>query len=96
MERLPCVYILTNQQNGALYIGVTSDLSKRIWQHKNTFVKGFTQKYRLYRLVWYEVHETMLSAIEREKAMKFWKRNWKINAIEVLNPDWRGLYEELV
>ena len=96
MERLPCVYILTNQQNGALYIGVTSDLSKRIWQHKNKFVKGFTQKYGLDRLVWYEVHETMLSAIEREKAMKFWKRNWKINAIEVLNPDWRDLYEELV
>ncbi|MCH7696253.1 MAG: GIY-YIG nuclease family protein [Proteobacteria bacterium] len=96
MERLPCVYILTNQQNGTLYIGVTSDLPKRIWQHKNKFVKGFTQKYGLDRLVWYEVHETMLSAIEREKAMKFWKRNWKINAIEVLNPDWRDLYEELV
>ena len=96
MERLPCVYILTNQQNGTLYIGVTSDLSKRIWQHKNKFVKGFTQKYGLDRLVWYEVHETMLSAIEREKAMKFWKRNWKINAIEVVNPDWRDLYEELV
>ena len=96
MERLPCVYILTNQQNGTLYIGVTSDLPKRIWQHKNKFVKGFTQKYGLDRLVWYEVHETMLSAIEREKAMKFWKRNWKINAIEVLNPDWRDLHEELV
>ena len=96
MERLPCVYILNNQQNGTLYIGVTSDLPKRIWQHKNKFVKCFTQKYGLDRLVWYEVHETMLSAIEREKAMKFWKRNWKINAIEVLNPDWRDLYEELV
>ncbi len=96
MERLPCVYILTNQQNGTLYIGVTSDLPKRIWQHKNKFVKGFTQKYGLDRLVWYEVHEMMLSAIEREKAMKFWKRNWKINAIEVLNPDWLDLYEEFV
>ncbi len=66
MERQPCVYILTNRRNGTLYIGVTSDLVKRIWQHKGKFVKGFTEKYGLDRLVWYEVHETMESAIQSE------------------------------
>lgn len=96
MEKHPCVYILSNQRNGTLYIGVTSNLPKRIWEHKNKVVKGFTQKYGLDRLVWYELHESMLSAIQREKAIKFWKRNWKLKAIEMMNPDWRDLYEEVV
>lgn len=96
MDKHPCVYMLTNQRNGTLYTGVTSNLPKRIWEHKNKLVEGFTAKYALNKLVWYEAHETMTSAIEREKAMKFWKRRWKLEAIEAMNPDWRDLYEELI
>ena len=92
----PCVYILASRRNGTLYTGVTSDLVQRIWQHKNDLVKGFTQKYRVHTLVWYEVHATMESAIGREKATKEWKRVWKIELIEALNPEWRNLYEEIV
>ncbi|MBP6655891.1 MAG: GIY-YIG nuclease family protein [Propionivibrio sp.] len=92
----PCVYILASRRNGTLYTGVTSDLVQRIWQHKNDLVKGFTQKYRVHTLVWYEVHATMESAIGREKAIKEWKRVWKIELIEALNPEWRNLYEEIV
>ena len=95
MERQPCVYILANKRNGTLYVGVTSNLPKRIWEHKNKVVKGFTQKYDLSSLVWYELHETMGSAIQREKAMKFWKRVWKLRTIEKMNPEWLDLYEEL-
>ena len=95
MEKHPCVYMLTNKRNGALYVGVTSDLPKRVWEHKNKVVKGFTQKYGLDRLAWYEQHETMESAIRREKVIKFWKRHWKLKAIEAMNPDWRDLYGEL-
>ncbi len=96
MEKQPCVYILTNQRDGTLYIGVTSNLSKRVWEHKQKLVSGFTQKYCLDKLVWYEVHETMSSAISREKAMKEWKRQWKLKTIEATNPDWQDLYRELV
>ena len=92
----PCVYMLSRGWNGTLYVGVTSDLVQRIWQHKNDLVKGFTQKYRVHTLVWYEVHATMESAIGREKAIKEWKRVWKIELIEALNPEWRNLYEEIV
>lgn len=95
VDKQPCVYILSNRRNGTLYIGVTSNLPKRIWEHKNKVIKGFTKKYGLNMLVWYERHETMRSAIEREKAMKFWKRRWKLGAIEAMNPDWRHLYEDL-
>ncbi len=95
MERHPSVYILTNKCNGTLYIGVTSNLSKRIWEHKTKVVKGFTEKYGLNKLVWYEIHETTISAIQREKAIKYWKREWKLNTIEAMNPDWHDLYEEL-
>ena len=96
MERQAYVYILTNMRNGTLYIGVTSNLIQRVWQHKNKFVNGFTEKYSLDRLVWYEVHESMISAIQREKQMKFWKREWKLRTIEAMNPDWRDLYEEIL
>ena len=92
----PCVYILASRRNGTLYTGVTSDLVQRIWQHKNDLVKGFTQKYRVHTLVWYEVHATMESAIGREKAIKEWKRVWKIELIEALDPEWRNLYDEIV
>lgn len=96
MEKLPCVYILANQRNGSLYIGVTSNLPGRVWQHKNRIIKGFTSKYSVDNLVWYEVHESMLSAIQREKAMKFWQRKWKLRVIEEMNPDWRDLYEDII
>lgn len=96
MEKQPCVYLLTNKRNGTLYVGVTSNLPKRVWEHKTKVVKGFTEKYGVDKLVWYERHETMESAIQREKSMKFWKRHWKLKIIEEMNPDWRDLYEELV
>ena len=96
MEKQPCVYLLTNKRNGTLYVGVTSNLPKRVWEHKTKVVKGFTEKYSVDKLVWYERHETMESAIQREKFMKFWKRHWKLKTIEEMNPDWRDLSEELV
>ena len=92
----PCVYVLASRRNGTLYIGVTSDLVQRIWQHKHELVKGFTQKYRVHTLVWYEIHATMESAIGREKAIKEWQRAWKIELIEASNPEWQDLYEEIV
>ena len=95
MEKLPCVYILSNKPLGTLYIGVTSNLPQRIWQHKNKVTKGFSEKYNLSNLVWYEVHEEMMSAIQREKALKAWKREWKIRIIEEMNPLWRDLYDDL-
>jgi putative endonuclease len=76
-------------------VGVTSNLTQRIWQHKSDLVEGFTKRYRVHTLVWYEVHSTMESAISREKAMKEWKRAWKVRMIEESNPEWRDLYEEL-
>jgi putative endonuclease len=92
MEKLPCVYILTNKPLGTLYIGVTSNLPQRIWQHKTKITKGFTEKYNLNKIVWYEAHEDIVSAIQREKALKAWKRDWKIRIIEEMNPLWRDLY----
>ena len=91
----PCVYILASRRNGTLYVGVTSDLSKRIWQHKNNVVEGFSNKYRVHNLVWFELHETMESAIEREKNIKKWNREWKLRLIEESNPTWRDLSLEI-
>jgi putative endonuclease len=91
----PCVYILASKRNGTLYVGVTSDLAKRAWEHKNDAADGFTKRYIVHLLVWYEVHESMESAIAREKAIKGWKRQWKLNLIEAMNPDWRDLYDSL-
>ena len=91
----PCVYILASKRNGTLYIGVTSTLIQRVWQHKNDLVEGFTKRYGVHTLVWYEIHETMESAIAREKAIKEWRRAWKLDLIEKRNPAWRDLYEEL-
>ena len=96
MLRQPCVYIITNKRNGTLYAGVTSDLPKRIWEHKNKVVKGFSERYGLNKLVWYEVHETMGSAILQEKTIKNWTRNHKLKKIETMNPDWRDLFEEII
>lgn len=95
MSKQPCVYLLASGRNGTLYVGVTSNLIKRVWEHKNHIVDGFTKKYQIDRLVWYEVHETMESAIQREKAIKEWQRAWKLVLIEKFNPDWADLYETL-
>ena len=91
----PCVYILASRWNGTLYTGVTSDPTKRVWEHKNDVVPGFTQRYRVHDLVWYELHVSMASAIAREKAIKEWQRAWKIELIEASNPKWRDLYPSL-
>ena len=96
MERQPCVYILTSNKNGTLYTGVTSSLLKRVWEHKNHAVEGFTKKYGVHNLVWYELHETMESAIRREKLIKNWERAWKIKEIEKVNPEWKDLYSDLL
>jgi putative endonuclease len=96
LDRHPAVYILASKRNGTLYIGVTSDLVKRIWEHKNDFVAGFTKRYGIHTLVWYEPHESMQSAIEREKKLKEWKRAWKLELIEKENPDWQDLYTTII
>ncbi|MCL2896183.1 GIY-YIG nuclease family protein [Brenneria tiliae] len=96
MSKQPCIYILTNKPYGSLYIGVSSHLTKRIWQHKNRITGGFTQKYHLHMLVYYEYFEDMNNAILREKQMKKWKRAWKIRLIESINPRWDDLYHHLI
>ena len=96
MDRQPAVYILASKRNGTLYVGVTSDLRKRVWGHKNDLVEGFTKRYHVHRLVWYELHETMESAILREKRIKEWKRVWKLRMIESDNPTWKDLYDRIV
>ncbi len=92
----PATYILASQRNGTLYIGVTSNLIQRIFQHRNHQTQGFTDTYRVTRLVWYELHETMESAIKREKQLKKWSRQWKLVLIEKNNPDWCDLWHEII
>jgi putative endonuclease len=89
------VYILASNPNGTLYIGVTSDLIKRVYEHKNNLLKGFTEKYGVHALVYYEVHEDIREAITREKQMKKWLRKWKIELIEKTNPQWCDLYDDV-
>ena len=91
----PCVYILANRPRGTLYIGVTSNPVQRIQQHKHDMAEGFTKRYGLHRLVWYEVHPSMESAIGREKTLKKWNRAWKIELIEKSNPTWADLYHDI-
>ena len=91
----PVVYIVSKHRHGALYTGVTSDLARRVWEHRTGAVAGFTKRYGLKVLVWYEPHGTMEGAIRREKQIKAWKRDWKIRLIERMNPTWRDLYEDL-
>ena len=93
--RQPCVYILASRRNGTLYVGVTADLFKRIWEHKADLIEGFTRQHGVHLLVWYELHESMESAIRREKAIKEWKRSWKLRLIEKENPEWRDVYGEV-
>jgi len=92
----PCVYIMASQRNGTLYTGVTSNLVQRVYQHKEGQVEGFTSKYGCKMLVWYEPHETMESAIQREKQIKAGSRAKKLARIEAANPAWRDLYNEIV
>lgn len=89
------MYILANKRNGTLYVGVTSDLMQRVWQHKANLVDGFTKQYHVHQLVWYEVHSLMEHAIQREKQLKEWNRRWKLRLIEEKNPNWTDLYEPL-
>jgi len=90
----PCVYILASKRNGILYVGVTSDISNRVNLHKQDLIEGFTKKYGVHLLVYYEMHHTMPDAIRREKQLKKWNRAWKVRLIEQLNPEWRDLWTE--
>lgn len=96
MTRQPAVYILASKRNGTLYIGVTSDLKKRVWEHKNDLVEGFTKRYGVHGLVYYELYEDIVSAIRREKQLKKWNRAWKQELIERQNPGWRDLWEVII
>ena len=89
------VYILASRRNGTLYIGVTNDLIRRVWEHKSDAAEGFTKKYGVHQLVWYEAAATSLAAITREKQLKKWNRAWKVCLIEKMNPDWQDLYDEI-
>ena len=91
-----CVYILANKRNGTLYIGVTSHLQKRINEHRTGAIEGFTKKYGVHTLIWYECTEDVESAITREKQLKKWNRKWKLRLIEEKNPDWNDLYAQLI
>lgn len=91
----PAVYLLASNRNGTLYIGVTSYLLKRVWEHRNGVVAGFTQQYKVHRLVYYELHQEMSAAILREKQLKKWKRAWKVRLIEEHNPYWQDLWEKI-
>ncbi len=90
------VYIMASKKNGTLYIGMTNNLIRRVWQHKNDVHEGFTKQYSVHRLVWYEATNDVKGAIQREKQMKKWNRQWKINLIEKENPKWEDLYEGLL
>ena len=91
-----CVYILTSKPNGTLYIGVTNNLIKRVWQHKNNLVEGFTKQYGVHMLVYFEQYNSINEALLREKHLKKWNRNWKIRLIETDNPHWNDLYGKIL
>ena len=95
MEKTFAVYMLASKRNGTLYTGVTSNLPKRVWEHREGVVEGFSKEHGVKTLVWYEVHENAVAAITREKQIKKWNRQWKINLIETSNPDWRDLAFDL-
>ena len=96
MHKQPAVYILASGKNGTLYIGVTSNLIQRLYQHKSDYVEGFSKKYRTHILVYFELHDNMESAITREKHLKRWNRQWKIRLINKHNPEWKDLYPEIL
>lgn len=95
MSKQPAVYILASKKNGTLYVGVTSNLIQRVWQHKNNIIDGFTKRYKVHKLVYYEIYADMPQAIAREKTLKDWKRSWKIKLIERFNHKWDDLYYTL-
>jgi putative endonuclease len=90
------VYILASRKNGTLYIGVTNDLVRRVYDHRNNAIEGFTKKYSVHTLVYYEPYKDVRDALTREKRLKKWKRQWKINLIENTNPDWKDLYSQII
>ena len=92
----PATYLMASARNGTLYVGVTSNLVQRIWQHREGAIEGFTRQHGIKTLVWYELHATMESAITREKLIKAWKRDWKLSLIESDNPNWRDLWPDIV
>jgi putative endonuclease len=94
-ERQPAVYILASGRNGTLYVGVTTNLIKRVWEHKSDLVEGFTRRFEVHDLVYFEVHETITGAIAREKQIKGWRRKFKLDLIESVNPYWRDLWEDI-
>jgi putative endonuclease len=95
MREMHYIYILASQRNGTLYIGVTTDLKKRVWEHKNNVIDGFTKKYGVHDLVYFEVYDDYWDAANREKRMKKWNRAWKIRLIEKDNPEWHDLYDKI-
>ena len=95
MDKYFAVYIMASARNGTLYTGITSNLPKRVWEHREGVVDGFTKQYGVKHLVWYEVTEDPLSAIAREKQIKAWKRGWKLKLIEQKNPEWRDLFGDI-
>ena len=96
LEKLFFVYIMASGPRGVLYTGLTSNIISRSWQHREHVLEGFTKRYRVDRLVYFEQHESFESAMRREKSIKKWRRDWKINLIETNNPTWRDLYDELL
>jgi putative endonuclease len=96
MAKQPALYILASKRNGTLYVGVTSNLVQRIWQHRHNQVEGFSQRYNLHQLVYFELHQTMVEAIVREKQIKKWNRSWKLRLIEKNNPEWTDLWHGII
>ncbi len=95
-EKVYCVYMMTNKKDGTLYIGVSNNLARRVYEHKNGLIDGFTKKYHLHHLVYYEPYNDPTGAILREKQMKKWHRRWKIELIEKKNPEWKDIYNEIL
>ncbi len=95
MDKRYWVYMLASQRNGTLYIGSTSELARRVWQHKRHVVEGFTERYNVHLLVWFEEHSTPMAMVTRERQLKKWHREWKVKLLEASNPDWADLYERI-
>jgi putative endonuclease len=95
-DRQYYVYMMSNQPYGTLYVGITNDLVRRVWEHKNGFVDGFTDRHELKRVVWYEIHGSAYEAIRREKLIKKWHRDWKVNRVQEMNPGWEDLYSKII
>jgi putative endonuclease len=96
IERQPCVYIMASRRNGTLYVGVTTNIARRVWEHRLDVVDGFTRDHGVHRLVFVEAHDSLENAILREKRIKRWRRAWKLELIEENNPQWRDLYDYLL